>query len=249
MFLSWVIPAYNEEKRIEKTIREVAAYLRSKNFSSGHEIIAVDSCSRDRTGEIVELLRSEIPHLILLAVDNKGKGWAVREGMRAAQGEIRIFADADNSVSPEQFDRFLPILCGSESAGGKCADVVIGSIEIKGASIEERAQWWRRILGKTAKYVIRAGSGLWEIRDSQRGFKAFTRSAAEYVFSRQTVTGWGFDFEILLIAKLGGFRIREIPVSWINPPGSKVNLGAYLSTLLELMRVRWNLLIGMYEKK
>lgn len=248
MFLSWVIPAYNEEKRIEKTIREVDAYLRRKNFPGGYEIIVADSASRDRTAEAARRLKGEISSIRILSLENKGKGWAVKQGMLAGQGEIRIFADADNSVSPEQFDRFLSQLCAGDRGGDDCVDVVIGSIEIAGALIEEQAQWYRRLLGKLAKYVIRAGSGLWEIRDSQRGFKVFTRSAAEYVFGRQTITGWGFDFEILLIAKLGGLRIREVPVRWINPPDSKVKIGAYGSTLLELLRVRWNMIRGVYGK-
>lgn len=258
MFLSWIIPAYNEERRIAKTIREVDAYLRGRNFPGGYEIIVADSASGDRTAEILREFQSRIPDLRLLGVENKGKGWAVKNGMLAAKGEVRIFADADNSVSPEQFDAFLPLLCRNPigpispiSPIGRdgCFDVVIGSIETAGAAIEEQAQWYRRLLGKLAKYVIRLGSGLWEIRDSQRGFKVFTRSAAEYIFPRQTLEGWGFDFEILLIAKLGGFGIKEVPVRWINPPDSKVGLGAYGSTLLELARVRWNLIKGAYEKK
>lgn len=246
MFLSWVIPAYNEERRIEKTIREVDGYLRARNFAGGWEIILSNSASRDRTVEIVESLRPQIANLKLLNLENKGKGWAVQQGMLAAKGDIRIFADADNSVSPEQFDAFLPHLSAPDTKDR--FDVVIGSIEVKGASIEEQAQWYRRALGRCAKYVIRAGSGLWEIRDSQRGFKAFTRAAAEYVFPRQTVTGWGFDFEILLIAKLGGLRIKEVPVRWINPSDSKVGLDAYASTLAELVRVRWNKTRGVYNQ-
>ncbi len=248
MYLSWIIPAYNEEKRIEKTIREVDAYLRAKNFTGGYEIIVSNSASRDHTADIARELQKQFPALRLLNLENKGKGWAVREGMRAAEGEIKIFADADNSVSPEQFDRFLPLLCVAGSQDSACADVVIGSIEVPGAGIEERAQWYRRMLGKLSKYVIRMGAGIWEIHDSQRGFKAFSAAAAAYIFPRQTLTGWGFDFEILLIAKLGGFRIREMPVRWINPPDSKVGIGAYGTTLKELVRVRWNRIRGLYSR-
>lgn len=248
MYLSWIIPAYNEEKRIEKTIREVDAYLRRKNFTGGYEIIVANSASRDRTADIIRDLQKQIPALRLLNLENKGKGWAVHEGMRAAEGEVRIFADADNSVSPEQFDHFVLLLCKAGEADGLCVDVAIGSIEIAGATIDEHAQWYRRMLGKLAKYVIRAGAGLWEIHDSQRGFKAFTGRAADYVFSRQTLMGWGFDFEILLIAKLGGFKIREVPVRWVNPSDSKVGLGAYGTTLKELMRVRWNRIRRKYGK-
>jgi len=248
MDLSWIIPAYNEEKRIEKTIREVDAYLRAKNFAGGYEIIVSNSASRDRTADRVRDLQKQYPVLRLLNLENKGKGWAVREGMRASEGDIKIFADADNSVSPEQFDRFLPLLCKERSERSVCADVVIGSIEVAGAAIEEHAQWYRRLLGKLSKYVIRIGAGIWEIRDSQRGFKAFTAPAAAYIFPRQTLTGWGFDFELLAIAKLGGFKIKEMPVRWINPPDSKVGIGAYGTTLIELAAVRWNRIRGVYGR-
>ena len=248
MHLSWIIPAYNEEKRIEKTIRAVDAYLRGKDFTGGYEIIVSNSASRDRTADIVRDVQKHFSHVRLLNLENKGKGWAVREGMRAAQGEIKIFADADNSVSPEQFDAFLPLLCAQGRDMRSCYDVVIGSIEVAGAAIEENAQWYRRILGKLSKYIIRAGVGIWEIHDSQRGFKAFTARAAAYVFPRQTLVGWGFDFEILAIAKLGGFRIKEMPVRWINPPDSKVGIGAYGTTLVELARVRWNQMRGAYRR-
>lgn len=252
MYLSWIVPAYNEEKRIEKTIRDVDAYLKSKHFDGGYEIIVSNSASRDRTREIVSGLTRSMPSLRLLNLENKGKGWAVREGMRAARGAIRLFADADNSVAPEHLDLFLPLICKEQDAAqdttDACADVVIASIEVPGAIVEEHAQWYRRALGKLAKYVIRIGAGIWEVRDSQRGFKVFTERAASYVFARQTLMSWGFDFEILKIAKLGGFRIREVPVRWINPPDSKVGIGAYGATLGELMRVRWNLIRGAYDK-
>lgn len=248
MYLSWIIPAYNEEHRIEKTIREVAAFLRAKNFPGGFEIIVANSASRDRTVEIVRGIEASIPEVSLLNLENKGKGWAVQQGMLTARGATRLFSDADNSVSPDHLDRFLPLLCpDGQTRREKCFDIVIGSIEISGATIQEHAQWYRRMLGKCAKYVIRAVSGLYEIHDSQRGFKVFSRRAAETVFPRQTLTGWGFDFEILLIAKIHGFRIREVAVRWINPSDSKVGIGAYATTFLELLRVKGNKIKGLYQ--
>ncbi|MBI3631066.1 MAG: glycosyltransferase family 2 protein [Candidatus Sungbacteria bacterium] len=246
MYLSWVIPAYNEEKLIEKTLREVDAFLRAKNFPDGYEIIVANSASGDHTAQIVEMLQAQIPGLRLLNVKNKGKGWAVKQGMLGAIGRIRLFADADNSVSPDQLEKFLPFVC-AEPRGGECFDVVIGSIEIAGATIEEHAQWYRRMLGRLAKYVIRAVSGLWSIHDSQRGFKVFTARAADAIFSRQTIMGWGFDIEVLLIAQIHGFRIREVPVRWINAPDSKVRLGAYLTTFGELLRIKRNHVTGVYR--
>jgi glycosyltransferase involved in cell wall biosynthesis len=260
MYISWIIPAYNEEKRIEKTIRDVDAYLKSKQFPGGYEIIVSDSASRDRTAALVEGLMREIPALRIINLKNRGKGWAVREGMRAALGEIRGFSDADNSVSPEQADSVLANLCLPTQAGlpreegrpggiSPCFDIVIGSIEVQGAKVEEQAQWYRRLLGHMAKLLIRVVSGVWEARDSQRGFKFFSKQAAEVIFPMQTLTGWGFDFEVLLIGKRNGFHIKEIPVRWINPPDSKVRLNAYLTTLIELMRVKWNDIRGIYRRR
>ena len=246
MYLSWIIPAYNEEKRIGKTLREVDTYLRSKNFNGGYEIIVVDSFSKDRTGEIVKNLQSQISNLQLLVVENKGKGWAVNRGMLKGAGETRLFADADNSVSPEHLDNFLPFLCASEKSTN-CFDVIIGSIEIPGAQIEEQAQWYRRALGRLAKYVIRIVAGLWEIHDSQRGFKVFSRYAAEFIFAKQEIMSWGFDIEILVIAKTHGFGIKELPVKWINPPDSKVGLSSYLTTFGELLRIKLNKIKGVYD--
>lgn len=247
MFLSWIIPCYNEESRIEKTIKEVDVYLRSQQFPEGYEIVVVNSASTDRTAEIVEGLKRDVPVLRLFNLENKGKGWAVKEGMRFAGGEVRLFADADNSVSVEHLALFLPLLCREEGESGSCYDVVIGSIAAEGASVEEHAQWYRRMLGKWSKYLIRFVAGLWEIRDTQRGFKVFSRRAAAIIFPRQTIMGWGFDIEVLLIAKRHGLRIKEVPVRWVNPAGSKVGLGAYLSTLRELCVIKWNELRGRYK--
>lgn len=246
MHLSWIIPAYNEEKRIEKTLREVDAYLKSCQLAGGYEIIVANSASRDRTAEIVKNLQLQIAGLRLLNLENKGKGWAVKQGMLGARGEIRLFSDADNSVSPEQADKFLPLVCAVPSTAG-CFDVVIGSIEAPSAVIEEKAQWYRRMLGRLSKYVIRVISGLWEIRDSQRGFKFFSRQAAEIIFPRLTVLTWGFDIEVLLIAKRRHLKIKELPVHWVNPPDSKVGLGSYLSTFFELLQIKWNDRKGFYR--
>lgn len=247
MYLSWIIPAYNEEKRIEKTIREVDEYLGSKNVSGGYEMIVVDSASSDRTAERVKTLTSTLPGLRLVQVQNRGKGWAVQQGMLAAAGQIRLFSDADNSVSPEQLDKFLPLVCGGTGAEARCSDVVIASIEAPGAVIEEHAQWYRRWLGKWSKYLIRLVAGLWRVRDTQRGFKAFSRRAAEEIFSRMTITGWGFDIEVLVIAKRRGFSIVEVPVRWVNPGDSKVSIGAYASTLRELLKIKWKDIRGAYR--
>lgn len=120
-------------------------------------------------------------------------------------------------------------------------DIVIGSIEVKGSQIIEKAGWHRRILGKLSKYLIRIIT-IWEIHDSQRGFKCFTAQAAEKIFVRQTVNGYGFDIETLVLAKKLGFKIKELPVIWNNPEGSKASFFSFIQTLIELIRIRYNLI-------
>jgi len=165
----------------------------------------------------------------------------VRQGMLAAQGKFRLFMDSDHSVSIEYIETFLPHF----SQG---YDVVIASIEVAGATIEEHAAWYRRALGHWAKLLIRL-LAIWEIHDTQRGFKIFSAKAAEEIFPLQTLTRWGFDIEILVIAKKLGYRIKELPVVWTNSGESKVGMSAYFTTLRDLLVVRRNMLFGKYRRK
>lgn len=240
IFLSVVIPAYNEEHRLGTTLEAVDAYLKKQPFA--YEVLVVSDGSHDRTGEIVRECARTMKGLVL--IDNKenhGKGYVVRQGMLAAQGKFRLFMDADNSVSIEYVEKFLPYF----SQG---YDVVIASIELTGATIEEHAAWYRRALGHYAKLLIRLFA-IWEIHDTQRGFKVFSARAAKDVFSLQTLTRWGFDIEVLVIAKKLGYRIKELPVVWINKGESKVGLSAYFTTLRDLFVVRKNMVFGKYRKK
>ncbi|MEK7520168.1 MAG: dolichyl-phosphate beta-glucosyltransferase [Patescibacteria group bacterium] len=240
IFLSVIIPAYNEEHRIAHTLEVIGKYVASKNFAC--EVLVVSDGSRDRTADIVREYSGRMPWLrVLDNTENHGKGYVVRQGMREARGQYRLFMDADNSVSIEYMDTFVPYF----SQG---YDVVIGSIEIAGAKIEEHAAWYRRALGHYAKLLIRA-LAIWEIHDTQRGFKMFSARAAQEVFALQTLTGWGFDIEILVISKKLGYKIKELPVVWNNMGESKVKLSAYITTLKDLFMVRWNMMMGKYRRK
>lgn len=245
-FLSVIIPAYNEGHRVASTIEALDKYLGKQLYE--YEILVVNDGSGDNT---VEIVRSLIPHIKnLRLIDNKvnkGKGGVVKQGMLEARGEARLFMDADSSVSIEQIENFLPFLCLPGKPQKECFEIVIGSIEVRGAVVEEHALWYRRFLGKLAKLLIRTVAGLWSIHDTQRGFKLFSRKAAESIFPKQTILRWGFDIEILLIAKKQGFRIKEIPVHWVNPPDSKVTLKSYINTLLELAEIKWNEIKGFYD--
>lgn len=236
IYLSVIIPAYNEEKRIAATLRDVNDYFKRQSFES--EILLLDDGSRDKTVEVARSLN--IPNLkIIDNPENHGKGYVVRQGMLEARGSYRLFTDADNSTKISELEKFWPYF-------QEGFDVVIGSIEIKGSAIRERAAWYRRTLGKLAKILIRLVL-IWEIHDTQRGFKCFTAESAAKIFPKQTIERWGFDMEILQIAKKQGFKIKELPVSWENPAGSKVTLGSYFSSLRELMRIKWNSLRGKYK--
>ncbi|PIV10359.1 MAG: hypothetical protein COS49_00935 [Candidatus Portnoybacteria bacterium CG03_land_8_20_14_0_80_41_10] len=238
-YLSVIIPAYNEEKRISNTLLEIDRYLSRQDYSS--EIIVVNDGSSDKTAQVVKNFTNLIKNLNLIDnQENHGKGWVTKQGMLAAQGEYRIYVDADNAISLDQIEGFWPYL-------KEGYDVIIGSIEVKGARVEEEAAWYRRALGKWSKYLIRFLT-IWEIHDSQRAFKLFPAKVAEKVFARQTLERWGFDFEILVIAKSLGYRIKELPVTWINPGESKVTLKSYWRTFKELLKVKWNLIRKVYHK-
>jgi len=236
-YLSVVIPAYNEEKRISQTLLAIDHYLSQQDYSS--EILVVDDGSKDKTAQVVKNFTNLIKNLRLIDNrENHGKGWVVKQGMLEAKGEYRIYIDADNAISLDQIESFWPYL-------EQGYDLVIGSIAVKGAKIEEGAAWYRRLLGKWSKYLIRL-LAIWEIHDSQRAFKLFPAKVAEDIFSRQTIERWGFDIEVLVIAKKLGYRIKELPVTWINPGESKVTLKSYWRTLKELLKIKWNLISGKY---
>ena len=238
--LSVIIPAYNEENRIKGTLEAVYNYFVRQSYT--WEVIVVSDGSIDRTVEVVSEFISNKPEISLIAnTKNHGKGYVVRQGMLEAQGDFRLFTDADNSTSIEQIENFLPYLTEKEY------DIVIGSIEVSGAKIHERAGWHRRILGKYSKYIIRVIAGLWNIHDTQRGFKLFTAASAQNIFSRTKINRFSFDVEVLALAKKIGYKIKEVPVIWNNPSDSKVNLKSYFEVLKDLFKIRWYLWTNNYK--
>ncbi len=240
LYLSVIIPAFNEQLRIEKTLNSIADYLSNQDYS--WEVIIVSDGSTDRTDEIVENFIQGNPQFKLQSnAQNHGKGYAVRQGILFAEGKYRLFTDANNSTSIEQIEKFWPYLLDDNY------DIVIGSISLPGTNIIENAQWYRRQLGKFSKNIVKFVSGLNDINDTQRGFKIFRDDTAIRVFSLSKLDMFGFDFEILKIAKIHGYKIKEVPVVWNNPAGSKVTLESYVDTFWELLMVRWNLFRGYYQ--
>lgn len=244
MYLSWIIPAHNEERRIEKTVREVDVYLRSKNFADDSEIIVVDANSKDRTSDIVKNLKPSVSNLSLLRVDNRGKGWAVKRGMLEAKGDIRLFSDADNSTAPENFNAMEPLFAEGY-------DIVISSRhprDVSGASRDVKEPWYREILGGAGNLVIQL-FGVWGIWDTQNGFKALKAEAAEKIFGKLRMRGFSFDIEMLALAQKFKYKIGIIPVRWKFDPDSKVTLSAYIKVFLDVFKIRWNLLTGKYDSE
>lgn len=238
--LSVIIPAYNEESRLPQTLTQTIQYLKSQSYVS--EIIVVNDGSTDGTEQAILRHRSSPVSVRLLNHPdggNHGKGASVKIGMKEAFGAYRLFMDADNSTAIEQVARFWPFF-------DKGYDVVIGSRALEESVIGVRQARHKELLGRFGNWIVQLFA-LPGIRDTQAGFKMFTREAALEIFPRLTVDGWGYDVELLVIARCHGYRIREVPITWINAAGSKVTAKSYLQVLGEVWRIRRNLKAGLYK--
>jgi len=238
--LSVIIPAYNEERRLPSTLSEVVRYLAAQPYAS--EVIVVDDGSADGTPGIVRSFAdAAVPVRLAGHPDglNHGKGASVQRGMELAAGKFRLFMDADNSTSVDQVERFWPAL-------EEGCQVVIGSRKAPGARIAVRQPWYKDCAGRIGNCFIR-WAAVPGIRDTQAGFKLFTAACAEDLFPRLTIRRWGYDVELLAMARVRGYRIREMPITWINSPDSKVSSSAYLQVLAEVWRVRSNRRRGLYR--
>ena len=235
-YLSVVIPAFNEEGRIGATLQAVGARLDRAPYE--FEIVVVNDGSRDRTAEAARAARPDVR--LLTNEINRGKGYTVRRGVAEARGQIILFSDADLSTPIEKIDNFLPRL----EAG---ADIVIGSRALPESRIERRQNIVREMAGRTFNRLLRFLVSV-PFRDTQCGFKAFGRAAARQVFARQRIEGWGFDAELMVIARRLGLRVEEVPVRWVNSPDSRLRIWRDAPRmLLDLLRIRWNDLRGRYR--
>lgn len=239
LFLSLIIPAFNEENRLPPTLRKANRYFDSKNFSL--EIIIVDDGSSDRTAEVCRKIfgKNENFRVIELPM-NQGKGFAIKTGIEQAQGNYILFADADNSTPIEEFDKFLPFL-----SPGK---IVIGSRFLQAEMVERKQPWYRIAISRIANLFIR-----WlvvkKIRDTQCGFKVFHRSAAKRLARLQRIHRFGFDIEYLALAQQLGVEIVEIPVRWINSSDSRIRpIRDTLRTFVDLIRIKIYSWAGVYTK-
>ena len=238
---SIVIPAYNESARIPATLESVIAAIRANQWQA--EVIVVNDGSTDSTAQLVRDIASWAPEVRLLEnPGNHGKGYSVRSGILNAQGDIVMFTDADLSAPMDEASRLFAAIANG-------ADIAIGSRWLESGRQTHRQPLYRQIFGRCFNAVCRMVMQL-PFADTQCGFKAFTRSAAQTVFQLQTIERWGFDPEILFIAIKRGFRVVEVPVSWAHDERSRMSyLRDGLQMLKELAIVRWNALTGRYSKQ
>lgn len=237
--LSVVIPAYNEERRLPATMDDVLSTLRTRPYQA--ELLVVDDGSTDRTSAVVRSrIGGPVPVRLLRhpSGENHGKGASVRRGMLAAQGRYRLFMDADNSTTVDHVDHFWPYF-------DQGYDIVIGSRDVEGAVVAVHQRWYKELAGNVGNIFVRA-LAVPGITDTQAGFKMFTARAVQDIFPRLTIDRWGFDIEILAVARHAGYRVKEAPITWVNDPESKVRLSAYFEVLGEVWRIRRNLIAGRY---
>jgi dolichyl-phosphate beta-glucosyltransferase len=236
--VSIVVPAYNEAERIGDSIKKIEAFMRQAPFSC--ELIIVDDGSADQTAEVVT--QSRAANMRLIRNDtNHGKGYTVREGVLAASGKYVLFTDADLSAPIEELNKLLDI---AEKEG---ADVVIGSRAVDRRYIEKHQSRMRELSGIAFNLMVRLLLGL-QLHDTQCGFKLFNAKKSRTIFERQTILEFGFDPELLFLAKRSGLKIRETPVRWSHAEGSKVKvLRDGVRMFFDLVQIRWNALIGRYS--
>jgi dolichyl-phosphate beta-glucosyltransferase len=211
---SIVIPAFNEARRLPPYLEEIIAFFDGRGVP--YEVIVVDDGSRDGTAERVRETAGPAPVRVIPLAGNEGKGAAVRHGMLAAVGAYRMFADADGATPIDELKRLEAAL----TAG---ADVAIGSRALTGPGVSVVARPHRIVAGRVFNGLV-ARLGLPDVGDSQCGFKAFTARAAEAIFSKLRTRGFGFDVELLMLAKWHGFKVAEVAVNWADKPGSKVGV-------------------------
>jgi glycosyltransferase involved in cell wall biosynthesis len=238
---SIVIPAYNEGTRLGATLEKVLGYVRERGWSGEVEVIVVNDGSRDNTADLVRGFAARDPVVRLLEnPGNRGKGYSVRNGMVNALGEIVVFSDADLSSPIEEMPKLLAAL----AAG---ADIAIGSRWLRAELQTQRQSALRQLLGRIFNLLLRIILGL-QFKDTQCGFKAFTRRAAQTIFPLQRIERWGFDPEILFLARKFGFRVKEVAVVWGHSGETRIHPlldGARM--FWEMLRVRWYDLTGKYE--
>ncbi len=238
--ISIVVPAYNEERRLPATLDSLLAYLGARDRP--WEIVIVNDGSKDGTAAVAAKYAAKNACIRLLEnPGNRGKGYSVRHGMLEAKGDWILFTDSDLSAPIEELDKLMA------AAGEQGARVAIGSRALDRGLIEVHQSAFRELAGRIFNLLMRVATGL-PFSDTQCGFKLFEHVAACEIFHRQRIERWGFDAEVLFIARRLGYKTIEVPVRWSHSEGTKVSMfGDSLNMFLDLLRIRWNQLLGRYR--
>jgi glycosyltransferase involved in cell wall biosynthesis len=237
--LSIVIPSFNEEVRLPASLGKIAEYIRDRRPNT--EVLVVDDGSTDRTAAVAESLRDRIPGLRVISNGvNRGKGFSVKQGSLEATGEIVLFTDADLSAPIEEADKLFAAL--------KSCDVAIGSRAVDRSLIEVHESIFREFAGIIFNRIVRVI--LWlPFVDTQCGFKAFRRERCRIIFEQQTIERFGFDPELLYLARHHGLSIKEVPVRWAHSPATKVSMMRdSVQMFMDVFIIRWNGMRGRYHR-
>jgi dolichyl-phosphate beta-glucosyltransferase len=237
LFLSIIIPAYNEERRLPKTLNQVISFLTSQSYSA--EVLVVENGSRDKTLEIACDFADKHPQVRVIQEPRRGKGRAVQRGMLEACGDFRFMCDADLSMPIAEVNRFLPPLHADY-------EIAIGSREAPGAVRYDEPSY-RHLVGRVFNTMIRI-LALPGLQDTQCGFKCFRGYVAKDLFTHQTLTGWSFDVEVLFMARKRGYKILELPIPWYFNPDSHVSvINDSLRMAFDIVNIRLKNLRGLYD--
>jgi len=239
--ISVVIPCFNEDRSILGNIHKIYNYLK-ENFED-FEIVAVNDGSTDNTMREIKKAQSEIPLVIIDNLINEGKGKVVRDGIMKSKNEIVIFLDADLAIPIEELKKFIAEI-------NKGNDLVIASRFVPGLKVTKKVLWYRRIMEKIFRIIRMVILDNYEVRDTQCGFKVFTREAAMKIFPLMTIKRFAFDAEIIFIAGKFGYKIKELPITLQNPVRSHIRIiHDSLNMLFDLIRIRTNSIKGIYNKR
>ena len=241
IFLSVVIPAYNEEIRIIRTLERISRYLKLQSYTS--EIILVDDGSLDQTVPVVLNQFKGVERGTLLQNNrNRGKGYSVRQGVLASQGQYVLFSDADLSTPIEEVAKLLQVVQGDY-------DIAIGSRGLRSSDVQVHQPWYRESMGKIFNLILHL-LGMSEFHDTQCGFKCFRGAVARELFALQTLDHYSFDVEILLLAKNHQYRTLEVPVQWVNEPNSRVDaIKDSARMLVDIIKIRNKIRTGKCVKR
>jgi glycosyltransferase involved in cell wall biosynthesis len=238
-FLSIVVPAYNEAKRLGDSLAKINAYLVSAGIDA--EIVVVDDGSKDRTAELAAKALAGRRGRVVANGDNRGKGYSVRHGILEAQGRFVLITDADLSTPIEEHAKLAAAIRDRD------LDVAIGSRALPNSNVQLSQAWLRRTMGRTFNKIIRALTGL-ALHDTQCGFKLMDRERVLPLFRKMVVDRFAFDVELLFLCSRFGLSVEEVPVTWRNAPDSKVSIvGDPANMILDVLRVRWRFRRGLYN--